>query len=656
MMEVTRIMSSCPFTDQLIAESTIFGQQTYLPIDFAHALNDNVLVIGSSGTGKTHSFVKPNILQMNMNFVVADAKGEILADTGATLKKAGYDIRVLNLVDLKHSMTYNPLSHLYDDLDLTAFADSIITSTNHGERSFSREDPFWVNAPKELLEALIAFVQEFYPSEQQNMNAVISLFNRLNERTKPLDESETDFDDFKSTIGYQLFDWARQQNPQSYAVRKWDAITSVATSSHTWASVLGILGAAIAPYGMRDVINLMCTDSLNFATLLKPKTALFVMYDDADASKNFISNIFYKQLFAYLYHKSREYDQQKLPVKIRFFLDDFKNVNIPGFDDYLATARSRNLSVCMMLQDESQLRAKFGVNASSVIGNCATYLFTGTSDVKMARDASDRCFILSDDVLRMPRDEFLVNYQGYTQRVKRYDFHTHPNFVDRIYQLQDKIKVENYMNDNSVSNFLDQLVDKFTTNPFTKNDFHSVLINKQIDLSQIRESFCIFDDSNVYPYLGNLLTQMFKTTGYRLAYRMSLASLIDEQLASSYQRKLDHQLMVDFVILGKGYEPLVAINLDDEQSLLNKQQVNFNEYINRAFQRGSIPLLRLAADQEFIRQQRYHIAKKIQELTTKKQQWDDSSMPLVQLYKPDWNLNLVKTAHTLSDQQLVEQF
>lgn len=649
-------MNSRPFTDQLTAESTIFGQQTYLPIDFAHALNDNVLVIGSSGTGKTHSFVKPNILQMNMNFVVADAKGEILADTGATLKKAGYDIRVLNLVDLKHSMTYNPLSHLYDDLDLTAFADSIITSTNHGERSFSREDPFWVNAPKELLEALIAFVQEFYPSEQQNMNAVISLFNRLNERTKPLDESETDFDDFKSTIGYQLFDWARQQNPQSYAVRKWDAITSVATSSHTWASVLGILGAAIAPYGMRDVINLMCTDSLNFATLLKPKTALFVMYDDADASKNFISNIFYKQLFAYLYHKSREYDQQKLPVKIRFFLDDFKNVNIPGFDDYLATARSRNLSVCMMLQDESQLRAKFGVNASSVIGNCATYLFTGTSDVKMARDASDRCFILSDDVLRMPRDEFLVNYQGYTQRVKRYDFHTHPNFVDRIYQLQDKIKVENYMNDNSVSNFLDQLVDKVTTNPFTKNEFHSLLINKQIDLSQIRESFCIFDDSNVYPYLGNLLTQMFKTTGYRLAYRMSLASLIDEQLASSYQRKLDHQLMVDFVILGKGYEPLVAINLDDEQSLLNKQQVNFNEYINRAFQRGSIPLLRLAADQKFIRQQRYHIAKKIQELTTKKQQWDDSSMPLVQLYKPDWNLNLVKTAHMLSDQQLVEQF
>lgn len=649
-------MNSRPFTDQLTAESTIFGQQTYLPIDFAHALNDNVLVIGSSGTGKTHSFVKPNILQMNMNFVVADAKGEILADTGATLKKAGYDIRVLNLVDLKHSMTYNPLSHLYDDLDLTAFADSIITSTNHGERSFSREDPFWVNAPKELLEALIAFVQEFYPSEQQNMNAVISLFNRLNEHTKPLDESETDFDDFKSTIGYQLFDWARQQNPQSYAVRKWDAITSVATSSHTWASVLGILGAAIAPYGMRDVINLMCTDSLNFATLLKPKTALFVMYDDADASKNFISNIFYKQLFAYLYHKSREYDQQKLPVKIRFFLDDFKNVNIPGFDDYLATARSRNLSVCMMLQDESQLRAKFGVNASSVIGNCATYLFTGTSDVKMARDASDRCFILSDDVLRMPWDEFLVNYQGYTQRVKRYDFHTHPNFVDRIYQLQDKIKVENYMNDNSVSNFLDQLVDKVTTNPFTKNEFHSLLINKQIDLSQIRESFCIFDDSNVYPYLGNLLTQMFKTTGYRLAYRMSLASLIDEQLASSYQRKLDHQLMVDFVILGKGYEPLVAINLDDEQSLLNKQQVNFNEYINRAFQRGSIPLLRLAADQKFIQQQRYHIAKKIQELTTKKQQWDDSSMPLVQLYKPDWNLNLVKTAHMLSDQQLVEQF
>lgn len=655
MTGVTRIVNNHPFTDQLTATSTIFGQQAYLPIDFAHALNDNVLVIGSSGTGKTHSFVKPNILQMNMNFVVADAKGEILADTGVALKKAGYDIRVLNLVDLKHSMTYNPLNHLYDDLDLTAFADSIITSTNHEDRNFGQQDPFWINAPKELLEALIAFVQEFYPLEQQNMNAVISLFNRLNEHTKPLGESETDLDHFKSTIGYQLFDWARQQNPQSYAVRKWDAITSMVASDRTWASVLGILGAAIAPYGMRDVINLMYDDSLDFATLLKPKTALFVMYDDADASKNFISNIFYKQLFAYLYHKSREYDQQRLPVKIRFFLDDFKNVNIPGFDDYLATARSRNLSVCMMLQDESQLRAKFDVNASSVIGNCATYLFTGTSDVKMARDASDRCFILSDDVLQLPWDEFLVNYQGYTQQVKRYDFHKHPNFVKQVYQLQDEIKVKDHINNNLTPSFLDQLVDK-VTNLSEEDDFRQLTISKQIDLPRIHESFCIFDELDVHSYLGNLLTQMFKDTGYRLAYRMSLASLIDKQSVSNYQQMLDYQLMVDFVILGKEYQPLVAINLDNEQSLLNKQQVNFNEYIDRVLQQGSIPLLRLAADQEFIRQQRYYVAKQIQKLTAKKQQWDDSIMPLVQLYKPEWNLNLVKTAHMLSDQQLVEQF
>ena len=149
---------------------------------------------------------------------------------------------------------------------------------------------------------------------------------------------------------------------------------------------------------------------------------------------------------------------------------------------------------------------------------------------------------------------------------------------------------------------------------------------------------------------------MFKDTGYRLAYRMSLASLIDKQSVSNYQQMLDYQLMVDFVILGKEYQPLVAINLDNEQSLLNKQQVNFNEYIDRVLQQGSIPLLRLAADQEFIRQQRYYVAKQIQKLTAKKQQWDDSIMPLVQLYKPEWNLNLVKTAHMLSDQQLVEQF
>lgn len=213
----------------------------------------------------------------------------------------------------------------------------------------------------------------------------------------------------------------------------------MAGSPRTWSSVVGILGSDMAAYNLHDVENLLSGNQIQFAKLLEPKNALFVLYDDADSSKNFLSNILYAQLIKFLYHESRKYKHQALPEKVRFFLDDFKNVNIPGFEGILATARSRNISICMLLQDESQLQAKFGPATPSVIGNCSAYLLTGTTDLTMAQIASQRFDLSTTNIRRMARENFLLDVSGYTTMTKRYDYHDHPNYKGGYYDFEKEL-------------------------------------------------------------------------------------------------------------------------------------------------------------------------------------------------------------------------
>lgn len=236
---------------------------------------------------------------------------------------------------------------------------------------------------------------------------------------------------FKKPLGYFIFEYARKKNPTSLAVQNWDKVYSTSTDADTtWGGITAMAGASLTQYGLEEVQNLMATNELDFEKLLKPKSALFILYDDSNSTKNFISNNLYAQLFSYLYNKSLEYDDQKLPEKIRFFLDDFKNITIPNFADYLATARSRNLSICMMVQDESQLRAKYGMESPSIIGNCSAYLLTGTIDLQMAKDASERFNLSPLEIRTMPEENFLVDISGYVTKTERFDYHNHPNYVD----------------------------------------------------------------------------------------------------------------------------------------------------------------------------------------------------------------------------------
>lgn len=416
-----------PWNKRRTKNTTIFGKNTYLKLD--QEINDNVLVVGTSGTGKTYSFVEPNLLQANCNYIIADAKGDILRNLGQSLKKQGYKLQILNLVDLKHSMSYNPLANLENDFDVLQFAHSVVRSdVNGNEYMQTNTDPFWVNASENLLLALIFFVREFLPVKEQTMTSVNYIFNTLNQHKSQ-----------SVSLSDGLFNWANIKKPDSQAYAFWQKTKVMMTSQKTWGSVLGILGSYLARYSLGEVKPLMQSNQIDFNELLKPKRALFVLYDDADLSKNFISNSFYTQLFGFLYRQARK-TGNRLPVKVRMFLDDFKNIQIPHFDDYLATSRSRNISICMMLQNESQLKQKYGINYSSIIGNCAEYLLTGTTDLELAEDASERFNLPIQAIRQLDCNSFLLDVSGHTAKIKRFDYQNHPNYVKQIFDISKNIK------------------------------------------------------------------------------------------------------------------------------------------------------------------------------------------------------------------------
>lgn len=301
---------------------------------------------------------------------------------------------------------------------------------------------FGINQQYLFIEAIIFFVQEFLPEEEHNIVTVVKIFDLLDQKVTNINNILSSLGlsganyivngiNIGDSIGHLLFEYARKQNPYSLAVRSWDKIYSTHQAENTWGGIMSIVGAALSQYSLNDVQELMATNQIDFQKLLQPKNAFFILYDDANVTKNFISNSFYTQLFSYLYEEAYKCEDQKLPVKIRFYLDDFKNITIPHFADYLSTARSRNMSICMMLQDESQLRAKYGNDAPSIIGNCSAYLLTGTIDLVMAKDASERFDLTPRQIRMMAEDNFLVDISGYVTKTERYDYHSHPNYIEK---------------------------------------------------------------------------------------------------------------------------------------------------------------------------------------------------------------------------------
>lgn len=341
------------------------------------ARNKNVLVIGGSGSGKTRFFVKPNLMQMTTSYCVTDPKGTILVECGKMLQKGGYKIRSLNTINFKKSMHYNPFAYIRSEKDILKLVNVIIANTK-GDGEKSGED-FWVKAERLLYCALIGYIYYEAPEEEKNFITLLDLINAS--------EAREDDENYKSPVD-MLFDRLAEREPEHFAVKQYVKFKQAA--GKTLKSILISCGARLAPFDIKELHDLMEYDELELDTLGDEKTALFVIISDTDDTFNFVVAIMYSQLFNLLCDKADNEYGGRLPVHVRCLLDEFSNIGqIPKFEKLISTIRSREISACIILQAQSQLKAIYKDNADTIIGNCDTTLFLGGKEKSTLKELSE---------------------------------------------------------------------------------------------------------------------------------------------------------------------------------------------------------------------------------------------------------------------------
>ena len=341
------------------------------------ARNKNVLVIGGSGSGKTRFFVKPNLMQMTTSYCVTDPKGTILVECGKMLQKGGYKICSLNTINFKKSMHYNPFAYIRSEKDILKLVNVIIANTK-GDGEKSGED-FWVKAERLLYCALIGYIYYEAPEEEKNFITLLDLINAS--------EAREDDENYKSPVD-MLFDRLAEREPEHFAVKQYVKFKQAA--GKTLKSILISCGARLAPFDIKELRDLMEYDELELDTLGDEKTALFVIISDTDDTFNFVVAIMYSQLFNLLCDKADNEYGGRLPVHVRCLLDEFSNIGqIPKFEKLISTIRSREISACIILQAQSQLKAIYKDNADTIIGNCDTTLFLGGKEKSTLKELSE---------------------------------------------------------------------------------------------------------------------------------------------------------------------------------------------------------------------------------------------------------------------------
>lgn len=339
--------------------------------------NKNVLVIGGSGSGKTRFFVKPNLMQMHSSYVVTDPKGTILIECGKMLANHKYHIKVINTIDFKKSMHYNPFNYIHSEKDILKLVNTIISNTS-GEGEKAKED-FWVKAERLYYAALIGYIWYEAPEEEKNFTTLLELINAS--------ETRENDEDFQNPVDL-LFEELEAKNPGHFAVRQYKKYKLAA--GKTAKSILISCGARLAPFDIEEVRQLMEYDDLELDKLGDRKTALFVIVPDTDDTFNFIVAMMYTQLFNLLCDKADNVYGGRLPIPVRCLLDEFANIGkIPKFEKLIATIRSREISACIILQAQSQLKENYKDSAETIIGNCDTTLFLGGKEKSTLKDLSE---------------------------------------------------------------------------------------------------------------------------------------------------------------------------------------------------------------------------------------------------------------------------
>ncbi|MCD8107054.1 MAG: type IV secretory system conjugative DNA transfer family protein [Oscillospiraceae bacterium] len=373
-----------PFIDPVFENNILLTQTERLtmnsrPKQPKYARNKNVIVIGGSGSGKTRFYVKPNLMQMGekTSYVVTDPKGTIVIETGKMLDKAGYNIKVLNTINFKKSMHYNPFHYIRSEKDILKLVNTIIANTK-GDGEKSGED-FWVKAERLLYCALIGYIWYEAPEEEQNFATLLEFINAS--------ETREDDEEFKNAVD-ELFEELEADNPEHFAVRQYKKYKLAA--GKTAKSILISCGARLAPFDIKELRDLMSYDEMELDMLGERRTAMFVIISDTDDTFNFVVAIMYSQLFNLLCDKADDEHGGRLPVHVRLLLDEFANIGtIPKFDKLIATIRSREISASIILQSQSQLKTIYKDAAETITGNCDTMLFLGGKESSTLKEISE---------------------------------------------------------------------------------------------------------------------------------------------------------------------------------------------------------------------------------------------------------------------------
>ena len=365
------------FSDNIILTKTERLMMSNRPPDPKNARNKNVLVVGGSGSGKTRFWLKPNLLQCHSSYVVTDPKGTVLIECGKLLQRGGYQIKVLNTINFKKSMKYNPFAYLRSEKDILKLVNTIIANTK-GDGEKSGED-FWVKAEKLYYTALIGYIWYEAPDEEKNFTTLLEMINAS--------EAREDDEDFQNPVDL-MFERLEEKDPEHFAVKQYRKYKLAA--GKTAKSILISCGARLAPFDIKELRELMETDEMQLDTIGDRKTALFVIISDTDDTFNFVVSILYTQLFNLLCDKADDEYGGRLPVHVRCLLDEFANIGqIPKFEKLIATIRSREISASIILQSQSQLKAIYKDNADTIVGNCDTTLFLGGKEKTTLKEISE---------------------------------------------------------------------------------------------------------------------------------------------------------------------------------------------------------------------------------------------------------------------------
>ena len=364
------------FADNIILTKTERLMMSNRPPDPKNARNKNVLVVGGSGSGKTRFWLKPNLLQCHSSYVVTDPKGSIVVECGNALLKNGYKVRILNTINFKKSMHYNPFAYVHSEKDILKLVTTLMTNTK-GEGSGG--DPFWEKSERLLLTALIAYLHYEAPVEEQNFATLLEMLNTM----QVLEDDE----EYQNPVDL-LFEEQGKKKPNSFAVRQYKLYKLAA--GKTAKSILISCGARLAPFDIQELRNLTMYDELALDTLGDKKTALFLIMSDTDSTFNFLISMVYTQLFNLLCDKADDVYGGKLPIHVRCLIDECANIGqIPNLEKLVATIRSREISACLVLQARSQLKAIYKDNADTIIGNMDSQIFLGGSEPTTLKDLSE---------------------------------------------------------------------------------------------------------------------------------------------------------------------------------------------------------------------------------------------------------------------------